>query len=90
MSLSSATRMLAMIVILWLCANALQLFLTMCEYFVDIYELCTEYPLLRMIYSLSADLISLLTIAAGGGRIIIYTSCNAKIKNEVKSLFIPL
>uniref|UniRef100_A0A914WU96 G-protein coupled receptors family 1 profile domain-containing protein n=1 Tax=Plectus sambesii TaxID=2011161 RepID=A0A914WU96_9BILA len=90
MNLNSATRMLILVVLSYLLARSLDVFITVWEYF-DHDTLSGGYA---MFYALSVDMISLLTMVSTTLRLPIYCFCNVGIRQEVKiilgNLFRPI
>ena len=83
MNLNSATRMLVLVVVTYLLARALDVFITVWEY-IDSESL--NRPEIALFYTLSVDLISLLTVGMTTTRLPIYYLCNNGIRHEIKTI----
>uniref|UniRef100_A0A1I7X9Z7 G_PROTEIN_RECEP_F1_2 domain-containing protein n=1 Tax=Heterorhabditis bacteriophora TaxID=37862 RepID=A0A1I7X9Z7_HETBA len=79
-NIRSATLMLVFVTCTYLASNVLNVIVCTWEFF-DKHSLMSEN--LRPFYTLSSDLISLLTVMASACRLPIYIACNVRIRCEV-------
>ena len=79
-NIRSATRMLVLVTCTYLLANVMNVLVTVWE-FVDYESLFL--PHIRPFYTMSSDIVSLLTVLASCSRLPIYCSCNSSLRHEI-------